>query len=322
MSTGHFFGVRYHRHMLKDSARTGGYQKAMDALVSEGDVVVDVGAGTGVMSIFAARAGARKVYALESTPVARLARRIIEENGLTDKIEVIEADAATVSLPEPADLIVTECMGNFVYSDAMLGVLERCRRLLKPDGRVCPSRIEISLGPTFLAPIFGEFAFWEKPRYGIDFGVAREAAVNDTYNIQCPSMQLLSAPPARYGEIRPSEPVPAADRTVDFTVARSGPIDTVLGWFDAELADGIVLKTGPGNSTHWGQVAFPVPPFLAEAGGVLRFHLSVTRGHMDLPTYAWSGEYRDPSGVLRLRFTRSQDFRFSPEQATTERFED
>ncbi|MFT4976184.1 MAG: SAM-dependent methyltransferase [Myxococcota bacterium] len=321
MSTGHFYGVRYHRHMLRDSARTGGYQKAIEALVRPGDVVVDVGAGTGVMSIFAARAGARKVYAIESTPIARLAERIIADSGHADVIQIIEANADDVELPEPADLIVTECMGSFVYSDAMLGVLERCKRMLGPNGKVCPQQINIFLGPTFLAPIFGEFSFWEKPRYGIDFSIARESAVNDTYNVQCPSMQLLNAEPAFFGEIRPTEPVPEADRAVTFTVTRAGPIDTVLGWFNATLADGIVLETGPGHSTHWGQLGFPVPPFLAEVGGTLRFHLTVTRGHMDLPTYSWSGEYTDPGGVVRLRFSRSQDFRFSPELAVTERFE-
>lgn len=318
MSTGHFFGVRYHRHMLKDTARTGGYQKAIQALVRPGDVVIDVGAGTGVMSLFAARAGARKVYAIESTPIARLAERIVAANGGSDVIEVIEADASSVELPEKADLIVTECMGNFVYSDAMLGVLADCRRLLKPDGRVCPRRITVHLGPTFLAPIFGEFGFWEKPRYDIDFSLARDSAVNDTYAIQCPTAKLLCAQPAFFGEIRPTEPVPAADHAVTFTVERAGPIDTVLGWFDAELADGVLLQTGPGHSTHWGQLAFPVPPFVAEEGGQLTFHLTVHRGHMDLPTYAWSGEYRDPGGKPRLRFARSQDHRFAPEEATTE----
>ena len=179
MSTGHFFGVRYHRHMLKDTARTDGYRRAIEALIRPGDVVVDVGAGTGVMSIFAARAGAKKVYAIESTPIARIARRIIADNGLSDVIEVIEDDAAAVRLPEPADLLVTECMGNFVYSDAMLGVLARCQGLIKPDARICPASITTWLAPSFLAPIFGEFAWWESPRYGIDFSAARESAVND-----------------------------------------------------------------------------------------------------------------------------------------------
>ena len=319
MSTGHFFGVRYHRHMLKDAARTGGYQRALEALVRPGDVVVDVGAGTGVMSIFAARAGARHVYAVESTPIARLARQIIADNGLSEVITVIEADAAAVELPEPADVLVTECMGSFVYSDAMLGVLATCRRLLRPEGaRVCPAKVTTWLAPTYLAPIFGEFSWWEQPRYGIDFSAARESAVNDTYSIQCPSPQLLSAPPVRFGDIVPTAPVPVADREVRMVFEREGPVDTVLGWFDAELAPGVLLETGPGHQTHWGQLGFPVPPFLAQPGGELRFHLTVTRGERDLPTYRWAGSYRDPDGAEQLRFVRGQDLRFSPGASTAE----
>lgn len=310
MSTGHFFGVRYHRHMLKDTARTAGYRDAIAALVRPGDVVVDVGAGTAVMSIFAARCGARKVYAIESTPIARLARRIVADNGLSDVIEVIEADAASVSLPQLADVLITECMGNFVYSDAMLGVLAQCGRLLKPDARICPSVVTTWLAPSFLAPIFGEFAWWDQPRYDIDFSAARDSAVNDTYNIQCPSPQLLSAPPALFGRIHPTQPPPVADAMRSWTFERPGPVDCVLGWFTAQLSEGHQLQTGPGHNTHWGQMLFPVPVMQVEAGGVLELHLTVSTGHMDLPTYAWSGRYLSPDGDEVLRFSRGQDRRF------------
>ena len=309
MSTGHFFGVRYHRHMLKDTTRTEGYRAAIEALVRPGDVVVDVGAGTGVMSIFAARAGARKVYAIESTPIARLARRIVADNGLSEVIEVIEADAASVQLPERADLLVTECMGNFVYSDAMLGVLAQCRGLLKPEARICPSRITTWLAPSFLAPIFGEFSWWESPRYGIDFSAARDSAVNDTYNAQCPSPQLLCAAPASFGEIRPTFPAPSAGGVRKWTFETAGPIDCVLGWFTAQLAEDHVLDTGPGSYTHWGQQLFPIPTILVAPGGTLHFHLQVTTGHRDLPTYRWSGRYVGPDGD-EVTFERGQDRRF------------
>lgn len=310
MSTGHFFGVRYHRHMLKDTTRTEGYRRALSALIRPGDVVVDVGAGTGVMSIFAARAGARKVYAIESTPIARLARRVIADNGLSEVIEVIEADASAVTLPELADVLVTECMGNFVYSDAMLGVLAQCRGMLKPGARICPSNITTWLAPSFLAPIFGEFAWWDSPRYDIDFSAARASAVNDIYNTQCPSPQLLTAEPVSFGDIQPTFPPPPADGARQWTFQVAGPIDCVLGWFTAELSPEHTLDTGPGSYTHWGQQLFPIPTIHVEPGGVLHFSLKVTTGHMDLPTYTWSGHYNNPDGSEGMRFERGQDRRF------------
>lgn len=321
MSTGHFFGVRYHRHMLKDSVRTEGYRRAINAVVRPGDVVVDVGAGTGVMSIFAARAGARRVFAIESTPIARLARQIIEDNGLSDIISVIEADAATVSLPEPADVLVTECMGNFVYSDAMLGVLARCSSLLKPSGTICPRRITVHMAPTCLEPIFGEFSFWQQPRYGIDFRAAQHAAVNDVYNVRCPSMQLLMAAPAMLGEVVPTQSVPTLNAAATFVMERPGVVDTLLGWFDAELAADQWLQTGPGQVTHWGQQAFSIPPCKVDVGGTLQVQVSVSRGVMDLPTHHWSGSYTDPTGRMRMRFTHSQDHRFAPAGGHCERWD-
>ncbi|MEL6345119.1 MAG: 50S ribosomal protein L11 methyltransferase [Myxococcota bacterium] len=310
MSRGHFFGVAYHRRMLKDAARTGGYQRALDVLVKPGDVVVDVGSGTGVMSIFAARAGARRVFAIESTPVARLSRQIIADNGLSDVIEVIEDDAAAVTLPEPADVLVTECMGSFVYSDAMLGVLASCRGMLKPGGAVCPSAITTWLAPTFLQPLFDPFSWWERSHYGIDFGAARASAENDLYPVRCPAPEMLMAPAAQFGIIRPTLPPPAADTEVRWTFARPGPIDSIVGWFDAQLAPEVVLRTGPGQLTHWGQVAFPIPHLMAEPGGSLSFHLTIVRDERDMPRYSWSGRYVDSKGREQACFTRGEDRRF------------
>ena len=130
--TGHRAGIDYHRRLLADDVRTEAFRKAIEATVGPDDVVVDIGAGTGILSLFAARAGARKVYAVESTAIAHLAQRIVRDNGFTSKIEVIRADARDVELPELATVLVSECLGNFLMSDGMISALASCRRLLAP----------------------------------------------------------------------------------------------------------------------------------------------------------------------------------------------
>src|SRR3954469_18961356 len=102
-----------HRWMLRDTVRNEAFQRALRAVVKPGDVVLDLGAGTGLLSILAAAAGAKKVYALERTKIADVARRMVERNGYKDIIEVREMDLEDTTLPEKADVLVSEWMGGF-----------------------------------------------------------------------------------------------------------------------------------------------------------------------------------------------------------------
>ena len=73
--------IEVHRTMICDRVRTDAFRRAIDAVVRPGDVVLDVGAGTGLLSLFAARAGASRVYAVEQTTVAVLAQELAAANG-------------------------------------------------------------------------------------------------------------------------------------------------------------------------------------------------------------------------------------------------
>jgi predicted RNA methylase len=105
--------LKIHEVMLRDDIRNQAYRRAIFANVRKGDVVLDVGAGTGILSLFAAQAGARTVYAVERTTIADLARRIVIKNGYGDRIEVIQSDLEAVRLPQRVDVIVSEWL--FAY---------------------------------------------------------------------------------------------------------------------------------------------------------------------------------------------------------------
>jgi predicted RNA methylase len=89
-----------HRWMLRDQRRNEAYQRALQHVVRPGDVVLDVGAGTGILSIFAASSGARKVYAVERTEVTDVARRMVEHNGHAERIEIIQCDIEDLAVPD------------------------------------------------------------------------------------------------------------------------------------------------------------------------------------------------------------------------------
>ena len=86
---------------------------------------MDCGSGTGILSMFAAQAGAKKVYAIEaSDSICALSRAIIKANGLSDKIEVIHGEIEKISLPvDEVDIIISEWMGFYLVHEGMLGYL-------------------------------------------------------------------------------------------------------------------------------------------------------------------------------------------------------
>ena len=105
--------IEVHRTMICDRVRTGAFRRAIDSMVRPGDVVLDVGAGSGILSMFAARAGAARVYAVERTTVAVLAQELAAANGFSEVIQVIHGDVMDVELPERVDVIVSKWLGGF-----------------------------------------------------------------------------------------------------------------------------------------------------------------------------------------------------------------
>lgn len=127
---------------LYDVPRTRMWKEAIEDVVEPGDVVVDAGSGTGILSVFAAKAGAEKVYAVEIHPrFVTLIDHIAERNNFGDVITTIDADASKVDIPEEVDVIVAEllCTGQFFEPEVQ--VVNHLRQFLRDDGRVIPSRV-------------------------------------------------------------------------------------------------------------------------------------------------------------------------------------
>ena len=111
----------------------------------EDKIVLDIGAGTGILSMFAARAGAKHVYAIEFAEIAIFAREIIRQNGLQDKITVIKGKMEEIELPVPkVDIIISEWMGYFLLYESMLdSVLWARDKYLNKGGKMLPDRAQI-----------------------------------------------------------------------------------------------------------------------------------------------------------------------------------
>ena len=127
---------------LHDVARTRMWKEAIEDSVKPGDVVVDAGSGTGILGVFAAMAGAERVYCVELHPrFIPLIEHLAAQNGVEDVITVIHADATTVDISEPVDVLICEllCTGQFFEPEVQ--VVNHLRQFLKDDGVVIPRQI-------------------------------------------------------------------------------------------------------------------------------------------------------------------------------------
>ena len=129
------FGIR--EEMLKDDVRTKSYMHAIErnSHLFKDKVVLDVGCGTGILSMFAARAGAKKVYAVECSNIVEQCRLIVADNGFADTIEVIRGKMEEITLPvDYVDIIISEWMGYFLLYESMLDTVLFARdKFLRPE---------------------------------------------------------------------------------------------------------------------------------------------------------------------------------------------
>ena len=259
-----------HRRYLRDRARVDAFDRAIREVVQPGNVVVDLASGTGILGLLACRAGARRVYAVESTPIARLAREIAAANGWSDRITVVRGTAAQVTLPEPADVIVSDQIGWFGVEAGIRALIADARvRFLRPGGRLIPAAIDLVLAPLEVPTLFGRVRFWSGSPAGFDFAPARRIADHTGYPARLRPEQLL-------GSAHHAHTIDLASARLDLirvnarlTCTRPGSLHGVGGWFDARLSPAVRMTNSPiaADRISRRQVYFPIPDAVAVHAG-------------------------------------------------------
>uniref|UniRef100_A0A673JEG1 Histone-arginine methyltransferase CARM1 n=1 Tax=Sinocyclocheilus rhinocerous TaxID=307959 RepID=A0A673JEG1_9TELE len=289
-----FYGcLSQQQNMLQDYLRTATYQKAI--LLNDVDfrdkVVLDVGCGTGILSFFAVQAGAKKVYAVEGSSVAKYAEILVQTNNLSNKITVLSGKIEEVCCPEKVDVIISEPMGYMLLNERMLESYLHAKNWLKPKGMMFPTQGDIHLAPFTDEQLYMEHHarshFWnQRCFYGVNLSGLLSSAVDEFFRqpiVDTFDMQVLMARSVKYTinflEAK-EEDLHRLEIPFVFKLLQSGLIHGLAFWFDVAFVGSrmtVWLSTAPNEPlTQWYQVRCLLQtPLFAKMGQTLsgRVHL-------------------------------------------------
>ncbi|XP_066439690.1 protein arginine N-methyltransferase 3 [Eleutherodactylus coqui] len=289
-SYGHF-GI--HEEMLKDTVRTESYKNFMyqNADVFKDKVVLDVGCGTGILSMFAAKAGAQKVYGVDQSEIIYQAMDIIRLNNLEDRIFLIKGRIEEIDLPvEKVDIIISEWMGYFLLFESMLdSVIYAKDKYLRAEGAVYPDRCNISV-VALCDPEkhTGKLAFWDDV-YGFNMSCMKKDVVPEAI-VEVVNPDTIISDPFVIKDINClTTTVKDLDFCTDFSlpVTKDGVCTAVAGYFDMffekDCHTPVSFSTGPTcTRTHWKQTVLLLEkPLAVSAGKTLDGKITVRKNRKD-----------------------------------------
>uniref|UniRef100_A0A3Q3GWA0 Protein arginine N-methyltransferase 2 n=1 Tax=Kryptolebias marmoratus TaxID=37003 RepID=A0A3Q3GWA0_KRYMA len=285
---------RLHLEMLSDRSRTETYRQVVlsNSASLKNKVVMDLGCGTGIISLFCAQLAQPSVYAVEASSMAEYTRQLVKQNGCEEVVTVLQGRAEELELPEQVDVLVSEWMGNCLLFEFMVeSVLVARDRWLRDGGVMWPSSGALTLVPCQADSYYTEkMAFWERP-YGLDFtplplaqqefftkpkfshliepndclAASCDVICLDMYTVQVRDLEEMK------GEFH-------------FCVEKSGVFHGFTAWFTVQFESlekggaAVELDTGPNSLTHWKQTLFMLDrPVSVNAGDSIRGSVALHR---------------------------------------------
>ena len=254
--------VDEHRQYLDDPVRLAAFDRAIATRVGSGSIVLDLASGTGILGLMACRAGAARVYSIETGGMVQVARGIAAENGYAGRVHFIKGHSLHVALPERVDVVVADQIGNFGFNGGVVEYFADAReRFLKPGGAMIPSRLDLVLAPVESGALDSQVSFWESGAGGFRFHSVTELAANTGYQVELASGHILGAPAVLASLPLGAPAAPIRGRVV-LKAARAGTLHGLGGWFVTELAPGVPMTNSPlaAARVRRRQIFFPVRP--------------------------------------------------------------
>jgi len=263
----------WHFKVVRDEVRNAAYDAALRRSVRPGMRVLDIGSGTGLLAMMAARAGATRVFSCEMNPaVADAAREIVAANGFADRVEIVAKHSdqldANADLGGRVDLIVSEIVSNNMLTEGVLATMEYAvGHLLKPGGQVIPARggvrIALAFDPNFHNKRMASVA-------GFDLSGFNRLA-QPSYNIRTTDTRLqLMSDAAELFEFDFGAAEAERDAHTQRTLtAHGGPVNCVAQWIHLEMDEAGSYENRPGDPkySNWDALGYPLPKRIEPRAG-------------------------------------------------------
>lgn len=269
------FGI--HEEMLKDEVRTLTYRNSIyhNKHLFRGKVVLDVGCGTGVLSMFAAKAGAAKVIGVECSSIVDYARKIVKANKLDDVVELIKGKVEEIELPvEKVDIIISEWMGYCLFYESMLNTVIYARdKWLAPNGLIFPDQARLYVTAIEDRQYKDDKINWWDNVYGFDMSCIREVAISEPLVDVVEPKQVVSNATI----LKEVDLYTVTEKDLSFSsmfnleVSRNDYVQALVTFFSVEFSKchkKTWFSTGPETQyTHWKQTVFYLKDYITAKKG-------------------------------------------------------
>ncbi|XP_064472930.1 protein arginine N-methyltransferase 6-like isoform X2 [Ornithodoros turicata] len=275
--------------MIGDSSRTFAYRKGILNNYARlyQKTVLDVGAGTGILSMFCAQAGAKRVYAIEASDVAQVARKVVSSNGVEQQVEVIQSRVEDADLPDKVDVIVSEWMGYMLLYESMLqSVIYARDKWLKKDGVLLPEKARMFIAP-LTDPDEGleRVEFWKmvKDNFHVDMSCVVEFAKAELYKhitVKAVDVENVISRGTCFLEldlytVKP-EDLHSVEEEFVCCCYGHGKVHAFVIWFSVEFPQDVILSTSPYDSeTHWQQTVLYINPVDVKQDSIIRGTITI-----------------------------------------------
>ena len=260
------FSMLHAAMLLGQKTRLAKFDKAIRQIVKPNDYVVDIGTGSGVLALMAAKAGARKVTGIDiNQESVEYANEAAVLNGVEDKIEFVEKHVLDFIPDERADVVICEMLSSILLIEQqVLASYHAVENILKPDGVIIPQNATIFIVPVE-SPVMVERFSFEQLQFPRVVQTVMSDSTKDLADLMVLQEVDLTKPASDY----------SIDETLQFSIINDGVIHGLVGLFESELYKDIKLNMDDG----WKQLFLPLQkPVRVTSGDKFSVRVAYTPG--------------------------------------------